>query len=349
GLALIGVLLALSDPAADTALLTQALLAGEMQIVILHAGLLLAIPERADTEAQTANISRQSLELENLATQISATADGMGRASSAIHLVTTQQSSGARQQAAVITQAIAMLSEFIVLAEQVRSQAREVADLFEQTVEASTRGQETIERAMQGMSQIRIQVTAIANNIASLAVQTRRIDEIITSVGEIATQSNLLALNASIEAARAGGHGRGFAVVADEVRTLAQQSQQAAGQVQVILGEIREAMMQTVQATQSGDQQVDEGMALSQQTGAVITQLAQAVEASTNALRSIVVAIEEQTVGLEQITKSMQNIQNVTQNNLDATRTAEIVAENLNRLSEELLDAIARQGISIEA
>ncbi len=340
--ALLAMGLAATVPGADGPELTQTLIAGEAVILALHLGLLLFMPEQREAHARTVAITRQSDELDNLTLQISATADGLGRASSAIHMVTTQQGSGVEQQAAVITQAVTMLSEFIALADQVRDQARSVVDLSEQTASVSERGQHTIRRAIEGMMQIRTQVTVIAHNIAALAEQMQRIDEIIASVSEIATQSHLLALNAGIEAARAGAQGRGFAVVANEIRTLAQQSKAAAAQVQSILSEIQEAMRQTVRATEVGDQQVDEGLVLSQQAGEVITQLAASVNESTEAVRNIMVAIDQQTVGLQQIAQSMQNIQGIMQQNLESTRTAEIVAENLSRLSEELLSAIAR-------
>jgi len=322
----------------------EALIIGELSLLVTHLGVLLLMPTRAETEARTQAIHQQSAQLADLAQQISATADGLGRASSAIRMVTSQQSSGAEQQAAVITQAVTMLNEFIALADQVRSQARTVSALSEQTAQISAHGQNAIRLTTDGMVQIRSQVTSIAHNLVQLAEQTQRIDEIIATVSEIATQSNLLALNASIEAARAGAHGRGFAVVADEVRALAQQSQSAAAQVQTILSQIQEAARQTVRATQLGDQQVDEELQLSQQTGEVITQLADNVNESLSAMRTIMTAIDQQASGLEEITRSMRNIHDVTQKNLESTRTAEIVAENLKRLSEELLAAIAQHG-----
>lgn len=321
----------------------QLILAGELVVLAYHVGILLFLPQQVETEARTSAITRQSTELGNLAQQISATADGLGRASTAIHMVTGQQSSGAEQQAAVITEGVTMLNEFIDLADEVRAQARSITALSEQTAEVSEHGQNALRMTTESMSQIRSQVTVIATNIAQLAQQTQRIDEIISSVSEIATQSNLLALNASIEAARAGAHGRGFAVVAEEVRTLAQQSQSAAAQVQTILTEIQGAMKQTVRATEAGDQQVDEGLKLAQQAGDVIMQLAENVNESVAAMKSIMIAIDQQSTGLEEITRSMRNLHEVTQKNLESTRTAEIVAENLNRLSEEMLNAIELQ------
>lgn len=327
-------------PNLGDASLAQLTIIGEFVVLAYHLGILLFLPQQAETEARTSAITRQSTELGNLAQQISATADGLGRASSAIHMVTGQQSSGAEQQAAVITEGVTMLNEFIDLADEVRAQARSITALSEQTAQVSEHGQNALRMTTESMSQIRSQVTVIAANIAQLAQQTQRIDEIISSVSEIATQSNLLALNASIEAARAGAHGRGFAVVAEEVRTLAQQSQTAAAQVQTILTEIQGAMKQTVRATEAGDQQVDEGLRLAQQAGDVIMQLAENVNESVAAMKSIMVAIDQQSTGLEEITRSMRNLHEVTQKNLEATRTAEIVAENLNRLSEEMLNAI---------
>ncbi len=327
---------------ATAAQFTQTLLAGETIILLLHLGVILFMPEKAEVQARNDALARQSYELNNLSLQISATADGMGKASSAIHMVTSQQSSGAEQQAAVITEAVTMLNEFIALAAEVRDQARSVAALSEQTAAISERGQRAISMTIEGMAQIRSQVTLIAHNIATLAEQMQRIDEIITTVSEIATQSNLVALNASIEAARAGTHGRGFAAVAEEVRILARQSKMAAAQVQSILSEIQGAMKETVKATEVGDRQADEGMALSRQAGEVITLLANNVNESTAAMHNIMTAIDQQATGMEQIARSMQNIHEVTQQNLESTRTAEIVAENLSRLSEELLTAISR-------
>jgi|GEM_PF-1152591 len=341
-MAFLSILLATADPEINIRQLIQALLAGEAVIAVAHIALILFMPEQIESQARNTAIARQSRELDTLAMQISATADGVGRASSAIHLVTSQQSSGAEQQAAVITQAVAMLKEFLEFADRVRTQARDLTDLSEQTALVSESGQQTIQQVIEGMAQVRSQVTAIAHNIAALAEQMERIDQIIASVSEIATQSNLLALNASIEAARAGAHGRGFAVVAEEVRTLAQQSKMAASQVQGLLAEIQEAMKQTVRATQTGDQQVDEGMDLSRQAGEVITQLGGSVAASTQAMRQIMTAIDQQATGLEQIAQSMRNIHEITQQNLASTRMAESVAETLSRLSEELLSAIAR-------
>jgi len=166
-----------------------------------------------------------------------------------------------------------MLDDFIKMSEQVSEQVRTMSQIAEETSTISEEGRTAITRAMEGMEQIRGQVSNIGMTIVTLAQLTRRIDQIISSVTEIATQSNLLALNASIEAARAGVHGRGFAVVADEVRSLSQQSTNAANQVRVILAEIQSAVRQTINATEIGMQGVDSGVTMTQKADRIMTQM----------------------------------------------------------------------------
>ncbi|PJF39072.1 MAG: hypothetical protein CUN54_09510, partial [Phototrophicales bacterium] len=184
--------------------------------------------------------------------QMHVTVDGLVRSVQAINEATQQQSSSAGEQSDVISVTNQLLDDFLKLSERISEQALNVTKTAQATAEISGQGQEAIAQAIVGMDDLREQVAAIGKTIVTLAELTRKIDEIITSVSEIATQSNLLALNASIEAARAGVHGRGFAVVADEVRSLAQQSTQAAGQVRAILAEIQNAMKDTIRATEVG-------------------------------------------------------------------------------------------------
>ena len=197
----------------------------------------------------------QSTQLGDIAMRMHVTVDGLVRSAQAINEATTQQAHSAGEQADVIRLTNSLLDDFLKLSEQVSGQTLSVNKTAEEAARISNQGQDAISEAIQGMDELRAQVTAIGQTIVTLAKLTQRIDDIINSVGEIATQSNLLALNASIEAARAGIHGRGFAVVADEVRTLSQQSTQAAAQVRSILVEIQQAMKENG----SGDGSWDAG------------------------------------------------------------------------------------------
>ncbi|HLV37158.1 MAG TPA: methyl-accepting chemotaxis protein, partial [Spirillospora sp.] len=177
---------------------------------------------------------------------------------------------------------------------------------------------------------------------------TQRIDEIILSVSEIATQSNLLALNASIEAARAGVHGRGFAVVADEVRTLSQQSTSAAQQVRAILGEIQNAMKQSVEATQAGMQGVDNGVAMTREANTIMQSLSQSVNESFKSVKAIYDVIRQQMEDLEAIAITIERIERITQQNLASTRMVETVSAGLSHLSSELQMVVAQESGSVD-
>lgn len=294
------------------------------------------------TGKQNASLVMES-HSQSSAMQIRVTADGLGRATEALNSVTVQQSTGANEQARAITEANLQLEDFIELSERVREQARSITDLAETSAAKSQSGREAIGQAIRGMSEIRAQVSAIGSTIYTLAQLTQRIDEIITSVSEIAAQSNLLALNASIEAARAGTHGRGFAVVASEVRSLAQQSKLAAVQVRAILNEIQAAMKETVSAAEVGAQGVDAGVAMTQEAGQIMAQLAESVNSSNEAVRAIHDTIRQQVDGLEQIAISMDNIERVTQQSMASTRMAETVSINLNHLAAELQQVVEEQ------
>jgi methyl-accepting chemotaxis protein len=253
--------------------------------------------------------------------------------------VTDQQSVGAREQVDLIKRMNQLLDDFLELSQSTQDQARSLTGLAKQAAETSTSGQTAIQQAIQGMSQIRAQVTAIATTILSLAQFTQRIDDIISSVSEIATQSNLLALNASIEAARAGTHGRGFAVVADEVRSLSQQSTNAAKQVRVILGEVQTAMKETIRATEDGLKGVDAGVEMTQQADQVMMQLAENVSSSHKGVNRVYEIIRSQVDGLEEISIAMERLDRITQQNLAGARAFEAASADLAKLATSLNSA----------
>jgi methyl-accepting chemotaxis protein len=283
-------------------------------------------------------------DVEQMVEQLSVTADSLAHAVKAINDVTTQQSIGASEQADLITRTNTLLSDFLELSERVQEQARALTGVAKQATDTSENGQAAIRQAIDGISKIREQVTAIANTILTLAQYTQRIDDIIASVSEIATQSNLLALNASIEAARAGVHGRGFAVVADEVRSLSQGSTQAAKQVRAILSEIQAAMKDSIRATEEGLQGVDAGVTMTQQADTVMVQLADNISTSFKAVNRIYDIIRQQVDGLEEIAISMERIDRITQKNLSSTRAVEVVALELTRVATDLQITVGVSG-----
>jgi methyl-accepting chemotaxis protein len=286
-------------------------------------------------------------DLSQMAMQIRVTSDGLARATDAINQVVLQLATGASEQVTAIGLTHERLDTFLKLSEEIREQARSVTLMAGHTAEFSAKGQTSIEQAITGIEAVRVQVTHIAETIVRLGELTQRIDEIILSVSEIATQSNLLALNASIEAARAGVHGRGFAVVADEVRTLSQQSTSAAQQVRAILGEIQNAMKQTVEATQSGMEGVDSGIAMTREANDIMQRLSQSVTESFKSVKAIYDVIRQQMEDLEEIAITIERIERITQQNLASTRMVETVSAGLSHLSSELQIAVGQDSSAV--
>src|SRR5262249_1331739 len=147
-----------------------------------------------------------------------------------------------------------------------------------------------------------------AENIMRLSEQGQAISEIIATVDDLAAQSNLLAVNAAIEAAKAGEHGRGFSVVAQEVKNLAEQSKHATTQVCGILSDIQKATGNAVMATEQSSKAVEDGVKQSTQAGESIQQLAGNVNISAQAATQIAATNQQQFVGMDQVASAMENI-----------------------------------------
>lgn len=272
--------------------------------------------------------------------QFQDSAQGVIQATQEINTITSEQSRASTEQAEVIRMTTDMLDSFLELSARVNEQIKTMTDTAEATSRISQNGQSAIAETISDMTQLRDQVMKVGETITRLAQMTRRIDEIISSVGEIATQSNLLALNASIEAARAGTQGRGFAVVADEVRTLSQQSTSASEQVRAILVDIQSAVKETIQATQQGMNELDAGLEKTKQADGIMRQLTQHIIDSHQAVRAIYSVIRQQTDGLEEIAINMERIKRITEANAQSVHTVGTVSSNLTRLADELQTAV---------
>ncbi|MEG5040727.1 MULTISPECIES: methyl-accepting chemotaxis protein [unclassified Microcoleus] len=174
-------------------------------------------------------------------------------------------------------------------ARQVLHQAEEGATGARQVLNQAEDGNKVVEKSLEGMSELREKVATIAAQIMRLSEQTTQIGSITGSVTDLATQTNMLALNASVEAVRAGEHGKGFRVVANEIRRLADQSKKSAEKINTIITDIQNAINSTVIATDEGTKTVKEGIKLSQDT-------AQAFKQVTQSINDIVLKNQEMTI-----------------------------------------------------
>jgi methyl-accepting chemotaxis protein len=186
------------------------------------------------------------------------------------------------------------------------------------------------------MKHIQGQMQSVAGSIVRLSEQSQAIGEIIATVTDLAEQSNLLAVNAAIEAAKAGEQGKGFAVVAQEVKSLAEQSKQATAQVRTILTDIQKAMSAAVMATEQGSKAVDAGVKQSEEASQAIRMLTESIAESAQAVTQIAASSQQQSVGMDQVAMAMENIKQASTQNVAGTRQAETAAQNLRDLGQTL-------------
>jgi methyl-accepting chemotaxis protein len=217
-----------------------------------------------------------------------------------------------------------------------------VSDSAQKATQVGQAGRKSVSAAIEGMRHIQNQMESIAETVVRLSEHSQSIGEIIAAVNDLAEQSNLLAVNAAIEAAKAGEHGRGFSVVAQEVRSLAEQSRQATAQVRGILHDIQKATTAAVLATEQGSKAVEAGMRQSTEAGEAISQLSGTVNEAAQAATQIAASSQQQLVGTDQVALAMQNIKQASMQNVSATRQAETAALNLNQIGGTLKEIVAR-------
>jgi methyl-accepting chemotaxis protein len=258
----------------------------------------------------------------------------MSAATAEILAATRQQAASASEQVASVNDITSTVQELNEVAVQNVEKTQNIIQVAEQSEQISQDGQRDVAAATEEIDHLRQQVGLIATKILDLTERTQQIGEIISSVNEIAEQSKLLALNASIEAAKAGEHGRGFAVVALEIRTLAEQSKQATRQVRTILSEIQKASHSAALVTEEGSKAAAESNAKVRRIGERVGQLVYVINQTTRSSRQIAAAIKQEAIGLEQIAGAMMQINRATHEAKLSVQQAEKAIASLNDLSQ---------------
>jgi methyl-accepting chemotaxis protein len=276
--------------------------------------------------------------VETLGNQSRRTLEGANVLSTAVAEITATAS----QLAASNSNTFAAVTEISTTVEQVREAARVtgekakgVAESSRKSVEISLSGSQATQDTIQRMNLIKQQMQSIGETVVRLSEHSQAIEQIIGSVQDLADQSNLLAVNASIEAARAGDQGKGFAVVADEIKNLSDQSKDATDQVRKILEETRDWVDAVVEATEQGSKAVDAGLEQSVMAGGAILSLADTVEASAQAASVIDTSTGQQFAGIEQVAGAMTSIEQAIQQSMEGASQLEKAAHRLEKLGGE--------------
>src|SRR6267154_899696 len=229
-----------------------------------------------------------------------------------ILVATDEMNSGTGQQDQEITNTSSAVEELTVSMKQVSNNAEASAEAARRALDAAEQGNRAVRDTLEGMQRIRASVQATAKKIKSLGDRSLEISEIINVINDITEQTNLLALNAAIEAARAGEAGRGFAVVADEVRKLAERSRSATKDIAALIKAIQAETNEAVAVMEEGTKEVEGGATLADQAGRALEAISSVVRQSAELVQEISLASKQQVRGTEGVAHAMQIISNIT-------------------------------------
>jgi methyl-accepting chemotaxis protein len=245
-------------------------------------------------------------------TQTAASVEQMKRAIDGV-------AAGAREQAEAVDRSSAVTRSLDASIQQVGDNARAVTEDSVQAAEAAQTGAKTVAETVSGMQAIQVKVGTSATRVREMGHQSDQIGAIVETIEDIASQTNLLALNAAIEAARAGEHGKGFAVVADEVRKLAERASQATREIGSLIVGMQSTVAEAVRAMDDGTQEVESGAAHANQAGAALNAILQAAQSVNGQATASLQASRQMNDLSAQLVTANQAVRSVVQNNVSAT------------------------------
>lgn len=270
---------------------------------------------------------------------ISTTTD-VASAAHQIAATSQQMAGGMNEQASQASQISAAIEQMSASVIEVARQSNDASRNAQQAGEYANNGSSVVQQSITGMKSISNVVTDSASAINELGKRSEQIGQIINVINDIADQTNLLALNAAIEAARAGEHGRGFAVVADEVRKLAERTTRATEEVSRSIEDIQVQTRAAVKRITDGTQTVEQGVQLAGQADRALTQIVQSATQVASMIQNIASAAQQQSSTSELISQNINAINAVTQQSAQGTQQTALAAEQLSERSTQLKNLI---------
>ncbi len=254
--------------------------------------------------------------------------------------ISVQQASGATQQAAAVQEATTTSEEIAATARQVTENSARVESLAGNAAGSSTEGQVAVTDAVEGMTVLKGQVQSIAEAMLELGDNSQKIGGIIDIIDEISDQTNLLSLNAAIEAAGAGEAGKRFSVVANEVRRLADRTADATDQVKVLIEHIQQATNSTIMLTEEGAKGVDSASALVTNISEALQKIHVAVDETTMAASEIKLMTQQQTTASEQMAETIVEVRDVANQVATSSQETTQSITELTALADRLQDMV---------
>jgi methyl-accepting chemotaxis protein len=268
--------------------------------------------------------------------------DATASAGTQISSSTEEMAAGAQEQSSQTMEVASSIEEITKTILEAAKNASSASEAAANAGEIAKSGGKTVNETIEGMNRIAEVVKKSAATVEALGKSSDEIGEIVQVINDIADQTNLLALNAAIEAARAGEQGRGFAVVADEVRKLAERTTKATKEIASMITQIQKETKGAVIAMQEGTKEVEKGKELANKAGDSLKQIIAGSEKVVEMVNQVADASEEQSTAAEKISKSIEGINNVTQESAAGIQQVAKASEDLSRLTTNLQELIAR-------
>jgi len=244
----------------------------------------------------------------SLSGQIGAAVRHVQSSSAELQSAANQQASGAKESSTAMNEITTTISELLATSRQIAESAQRVAHVAEETSSAARSGDTTVQKSHESVNSIKRQVDLIVTHMLDLGKKSQQIGGILEIINELAEQTNILAINATIEASGAGDAGKRFAVVADEIRKLADRVGGSTKEIRTLIEEIRAAVNTTVMATEGGSKAVDLGARQFAEVTAALKQITELLGTTTAAAREIELSTKQQTTAVEQVNIAVSNV-----------------------------------------
>lgn len=279
----------------------------------------------------------------SLSQQIGTAVNHVQSSSAELQAAASQQATGAKEQATAMNEITTTISELLATSRQIAESAQRVAQIADRAVAAARSGDATVEKGHESVVGIRRQVDTIVSHMLELGKKSQQIGSVLDIVSELAEQTNILSINATIEAAGAGDAGKRFAVVADEIRKLADRVAGSTKEIRGLIDEVRSAVNTTVMTTETGSKAAETGSKQFAEVANAFKQIAGLVTTTTEAAREIELSTKQQATAVEQVNAAIGNVAQTTKETEASSSQTQQTAAQLAALSRDLLRLVQPQ------